>query len=132
MIKMEPIDEITAIKHVVRGYINAVQKMNFELIRSVWDQEGHRWIIDPETTNPYKMLSPSHEEVIKTIKKTSGPSFTADILTVDYSGLSAMAKIAWHAVNDTKIGEMNYLLLLKATDGWKIVSKMAYRVPIKK
>ena len=54
-------------------------------------------------------------------------SFTADIITVDYSGTTAMAKIAWHAVNETEVGEMNYILLLKTKDGWKIVSKNMHR-----
>ncbi len=124
---MESPNEIPAIKLVIQGYITAVQNMDFELVQTVWEQDGHRWIIDPDTAAPYKMLSPSHEEVIKTIKKTSGPSFTADILTVDYSETAAMVKIAWHAMNTTDIGEINFILLLKSKNGWKIVSKNVHR-----
>lgn len=120
-------NEIDAIKKVIRNYITAVQTMNFDLVRTAWDVTGHRWILDPETQKPYKMLSASHEDVIKTIKQTSGPSFTADILSVEYTGTAAMAKIAWHAVNETQIGEINYILLLKTKTNWKIVSKNAHR-----
>ncbi|WP_371802370.1 nuclear transport factor 2 family protein [Candidatus Lokiarchaeum ossiferum] len=120
-------NEIDDIKKVIRNYVTAVQTMNFNLVRSAWDTDGHRWIIDPDTQEPYKMLSASHEDVIKSIKHSSGPSFTADIISVEYTGTAAFAKIAWHSVDETKIGEINYILLLKTKSGWKIVSKNAHR-----
>ena len=124
---MDSINEIKAIKKVIQNYITAVQTMNFDLARSAWDATGHRWMIDLETHEPNKMLSASHDEVINSIKQTSGPSFTADVLSIDYTGTAAMAKIGWHAVDETQIGEINYVLLLKAKIGWKIVSKNVHR-----
>ncbi len=75
----------------------------------------------------YKMLSPSHDDVIKTVSPIKNGSQTVFIQSIDYSGNAGMAKIKWKIIFPDRKGiEINYLLLLKGEDGWKIVSKNAY------
>jgi hypothetical protein len=127
---MKKTTEIEAISQVVQKYIRGVQKIDFDLIRQSWHPDGHRWILDPENQQPLKMLSTSHETVIisvKNIDMTNKPEFTATIQKVEYEGSAAMAKIAWHQVESDKIGEINYILLIKTEQGWIIVSKNAHR-----
>lgn len=128
---MENKQEIPSITKTVRRYVDGVCELKFELVKQAWIEEGHRWIVDPKTDLPYKMLSPSHDEVIKTVSPKNNESQSVVIQNIDYSGNAAMAKIKWK-VNfpDWKGIEINYLLLLKGKDGWKIVSKNAYREQI--
>ncbi|QEE17864.1 nuclear transport factor 2 family protein [Promethearchaeum syntrophicum] len=120
--------EIPNIVYIVKNYIDGVCQLNFELVKQAWIEDGHRWIIDSETDLPHKMLSPSHKKVIKTVPTTIDGTQTVQIQSIDYSGNAAMAKIEWK-INfpDWKGIEINYLLLLKGKNGWKIVSKNAFR-----
>lgn len=53
-------------------------------------------------------------------------SQTILIQSIDYSGNAVMAKIKWKVIfPDWKDIEINYLLLLKIKEGWKIFSKNA-------
>ena len=123
--------EIQNIAKAVKKYVDGVCELNFELVKQAWIEDGHRWIIDSETDLPYKMLSPSHKEVIKTVPTTKKGSQMVQIQSIDYSGNAAMTKIKWNiSFPDWKGIEINYLLLLKGKDGWKIVSKNAYREKI--
>ena len=128
---MENTQEIPKIAETVRKYADAVCEVNFDLVKQAWIENGHRWIIDPKTDLPYKMLSPSHDEVIKTVSPSKSGTQSVIIQSIDYSGNAAMAKIKWK-VNfpDWKEIEINYLLLLKGKDGWKIVSKNVHREQI--
>ena len=119
--------EIPNIAQTVKKYIDGVCELNFELVKQSWIKDGHRWKIDSETNLPYKMLSPSHIDVIKTVPTTKIGSQTVQIQSIDYSGNAAMAKIKWKiSFPDWNGIEINYLLLLKGKDGWKIVSKNVY------
>ncbi len=100
-------DEIPAIMETVENYIRAVQKLDFNLVKKAWLPEGHRWIIDPETDLPHKMLSASHEDVISRIKGKDGPEYTAGITMIEYSGTAASVKIEWHEIKKEEIGEVN-------------------------
>ena len=127
---MSQIAEIDAISQVVQKYIRGVQKLDFDLVRQAWYGNGHRWICDPKTQQPLKMLSPSHEDVIQSVQnsnKNNRPEFTAAIQNVDYEGSAAMVKIAWHPLDNENIGEINYILLLRTEQDWIIVSKNAHR-----
>ena len=122
--------EIDAISEVVQKYIRAVQKFDFDLVRKAWHADGHRWILDPKTQKPLKLLSASNEKVIQSVQnidRSNKPEFTATIQNVDYEGSAAMVKIAWHPLESDKIGEINYILLLKTEQEWIIVSKNAHR-----
>ena len=125
---MENIQEIQKIAETVKKYVDAVCEFNFELVKQAWIENGHRWKIEPKTELPYKMLSPSNEQVIKTVSPSKNGSQTAVIQNIDYSGNATMAKIKWNIISpDWKGNEINFLLLLKGKNGWKIVSKNAYR-----
>ena len=120
--------EIPNIAKIVKKYIDGVCELKSELVKQAWIDDGHRWIIDSETDLPYKMLSPSHDEVIKTVPTTKKGSQIAHIQSIEYSGNAAIAKIEWRVFfPEWKGTEINYLLLLKGKDGWKIVSKNVYR-----
>jgi len=125
---MENTQEIQNIAKTVKKYVNGVCELNFDLVKQAWIKNGHRWIIDPKTDLPYKMLSPSNEQIIKTVSPSKNGSQTVFIQSIDYSGNAAMVKIKWNIIfPDWKGIEINYLLLLKGKDGWKIVSKNVYR-----
>lgn len=128
---MENSQEIPNIAETVKKYVDGVCELKFELVKQSWIEDGHRWIIDPKTNLPYKMLSPSHDEVIKTVQTTKNGNQRVHIQNIDYSGNAAMAKIKWEVFfPDWKGIEINYLLLLKGKDGWKIISKNVYREKI--
>ena len=128
---MENTQEIPTIAETVKKYVDGVCELKFELVKQAWIENGHRWIIDPKIELPYKMLSPSHDEVIKTVSPPKSGSQIVEIQSIDYSGNAATAKIKWKIIHpDWKGIEINYIFLLKGKNGWKIVSKNVYRETI--
>ena len=118
--------EIKEIKKTVQYYIDAVTKINPELVKKVWHDEGRRIFVNSNEQIVF-LHSPTKDDVDKIKEALKQTQQSCIIENVDIYGNAAVARIKWTVKSPRWEGkETNFLSLLKSEGKWIIVSKIAY------
>lgn len=118
--------EIKEIKKTVQYYIDAVTKINLELVKKAWHDEGIRIFVDNEDQIVF-LHSPTRDDVDKIKEALKQTKQSGDIENIDVCGSAAVVRVKWFVENPNWTRtEFNYLSLLKSKDKWIIVSKIAH------
>ena len=120
--------ELERIKASVMEYVEGVVEWDLEKGLHPWHPDGLKISYDSEKRELVRKtilqtkpdLTPEDIEQVKTKLSESGT-----ILSVDTTGNTAFVKLAWLSKTATTLREtIDYILLLKIEDEWKIVSKV--------
>jgi len=120
--------ELERIKASVMEYVEGVVEWDLEKGLHPWHPDGLKISYDSEKRELVRKtilqtkpdLTPEEIEQVKTKHSESGT-----ILSVDTTGNTAFVKLVWLSKTATTLREtIDYILLLKIEDEWKIVSKV--------
>lgn len=104
---------IEAVKH---GFHEGFKLLGMGQGNTLWEHPIYNWISDVEIKKSKGEIPRKEEE-----------SVSINFKYVDISGTAASAKIEF--LVGEKLTYIDYLSLYKFPDGWKIVSKIFYKIP---
>ena len=119
-------EDIEEIKKTVQYYIDAVAKIDPELVKKAWHNDGTRIFVNNDDQIVY-LHSPTKDDVDKIKESLKQTKQSGKIENIDIYGTAAVVKVKWfvETPNWTRT-EINFLSLLKAKEKWIIVSKIAH------
>ena len=119
-------NEIEKIKETVQYYIDAVTKINLDLVKKAWHDEGRRMFVDNDNQIVF-LHSPTKDDVNKIKASIQQTLQSCKIEKIDHYGSAAIARIKWFVKSPKwERTETNFLSLLKSEGKWIIVSKIAH------
>ena len=114
------------IMETVQYYIDAVTKINPELAKKAWHDDGRRMFVDNDNQIAF-LHSPTQDDVDKIKTALSQTQQSCKIESIDHYGSAAIVRIKWFVKSPKWEGtETNFLSLLKSKGRWIIVSKIAH------
>ena len=119
-------NEIKNIRKTVQYYIDAVTKINPELVKKAWHDEGRRIFVDSKEQIVF-LHSPTKDDAEKIKEVLKQTQQSCIIENLDIYGNAAVARIKWTVKSPRWEGEeTNFLSLLKSEGKWIIVSKISH------
>lgn len=111
---------------ILQKYISAVIQGEHKHAIESWHLNGKRIIADIETESIVFQTSPADKKFTNykpnpDIHQNAVPSI------LEFTSTTAVGKIIWQVESDTEEKKcIDYLLLIKAKESWKIVSKVSH------
>ena len=119
-------NEIKNIKKTVQYYIDAVTKIDPELVKKAWHDKGRRMFVDDNEQITF-LHSPTKDDVDKIKEALQKTQQSCIIENIELHGTVAIVRIRWTVKSPRWEGtEINFLSLLKSESKWIIVSKIAH------
>ena len=128
---MDEKNEILQIQETLESYIEGVIHGKYSKIVIAWHMNGNRMFVDSESNTILFENSPAHHEY-ENYKPRPGVQQSAFIEAIDITGTAASVRLKWTL--ETPSGTIictDYLLLLKAQEVWKIVTKVSHKELLK-
>ncbi len=120
-------DEIEGVKDAIQAYVDGVVEFDFPKGESTWHPEGLKISFNQEkqklTRYTISQTRPNLTQDEIDVMKTK-VSQRGTIVSVDRTGNAAFVKLVWQYERDGEKRDItDYILLLRISDEWKIVSK---------
>ncbi len=117
VISIQAQSEIEAINKVLYHYIEGTANGEPERLKEAFDENFNLYFVSKDSLRPW-----SSKQYISNVKKGRKSNRIGKVLSIDYEGNAAVAKIEILMPARKRI-YTDYLLLLKVKNKWKIIHK---------